>query len=166
MRAFKTVQKFAVVTIALFFAACSSDSDGGGGGTSGFYMKAKIDGDNFSSSSFVECVATVAGGTLNIQSSDNSGNAFQIQVPNYTGEGTYTSGNNDITMGYINFMDMGATIGDFTSYTSVRGDGQVIITAVTDTQIEGTFTATAVENVDGSTNDVEITDGEFRAEIQ
>jgi len=144
--------------------SCSSDSDGGGSDT-GFYLKAKIDGANYANSSSFEPMATIAGGTLNIQSSNDGGDAIQIQVPNYTGVGTYNSGNNDLTQGYVNYLDTNLSAGTFVSYTSVRGTGQVIVTEVTDTAIKGTFTATVIENEDGSTNDKAITNGTFRVEL-
>ena len=166
MRTMKTIWKSAIVaTLVLAFTACSDDDDNGGSSTpAGYYLTAKVDGQNYSNSNLFDPTAVVAGGMLMIQSSTNSGDAIQIQIPNYTGPGTYNSGNNDLTAGFVNFMDMGATVGQFTSYTSVRGTGQVIVTEDTAEKVEGTFTATAFENVEGSTNDVAITQGSFRAE--
>ncbi|HEY0047050.1 MAG TPA: hypothetical protein VGB44_10105 [Flavobacterium sp.] len=162
----KRIGKIGIVAMALVVASCSDDDDnGGGGGTpDGYFLTAKVDGNNYSNSEFFEPSVIMQGNMLMIQSSNNSGDAFQIQIPNYNGVGTYNSGNNDLTQGYINYSDM-LTIPNMVSYTSVRGTGQVIITEVSDTEIEGTFTATAIENVENSTNDVAITDGKFRVEI-
>ncbi len=164
MKTIKSVSVFLFVS-ALMLTSCSSDDSSGGGTPAGLHLKAKIDGQNYSNSEHFDPMAIINSGILMIQSSDNSGNSIQIQVTNYNGEGTYNSGSNNLLNGYINYMKAGATIGQYTTYTSVRGTGQVIITKVTDTEITGTFTATAKENVDGSTASVVITEGSFRAEI-
>ncbi len=167
LQAIKMFAKTGFIAAALFLTACSDDNDGGGGGTpSGFHLKAKVDGDNYSNSSMFEPMAMIQGGTLIIQSSDNSGNSIQINVANFDGVGTYENGNNNVMNGYINYLEMGATIGQYTTYTSVRGDGVVEITEVSETEVKGTFSATAFENVENSTNSVEITNGTFRAAIQ
>lgn len=163
MKAVKLIGKSLFLALSFLALSCSSDSDGGGGTPSGYYLTAKVDGANYSNSDLFEPTASEAGSTLMIQSSNNSGDSFSIVINNYHGPDTYNSGNNDITPGYINYLDAGASIGEFTSYTSVRGDGQVIITAEDDTKVEGTFTATVFENEDGSTNDKEVTNGSFRA---
>lgn len=164
MKTLKTLLKTGLLALAIAFSSCSSDDGGNGGGGSGFYLTAKVDGGNYKS--YVKPMAVMAGGMLMIQSSTSAGDAIQIQVANYNGVGTYTSGNNNLTNGYINYLDMGSQVGQFVTYTSVRGTGTVEITEVTDTAVMGTFTATAVENQDGATNDVSITNGKFRAEIQ
>src|SRR5690606_11581471 len=125
-QAIKMLAKTGFIVAALFLTACSDDNGGGGGGTpAGFHLKAKVDGDNYSNSSMFEPMAMIQGGTLIIQSSDNSGNSIQINVAGYDGVGTYENGNNDVMNGYINYLEMGATIGQYTTYTSVRGDGVV-----------------------------------------
>jgi len=50
----------------------------------------------------------------------------------------------------------------FHTYTSVRGAGEVVVTAVSDTTIEGTFHAIAPENDEDSTDEVQITEGTFK----
>lgn len=166
LQAFKMFAKTGFIAAALFLTACSDDDNGGGGTPAGFHLKAKVGGANYSNSDLFEPMAVLTNNVLMIQSSDNNGDAIQIQITNFDGVGTYESGNNNLLNGYINYMDMGATIGQFTSYTSVRGDGIVEITEITDTEVKGTFSATVFENVDGSTNSIEITDGTFRAAIE
>jgi hypothetical protein len=164
MKTLKTLFSAVFVSAALLLSSCSGDDgDNNGGGGSGFYLTAKVGGSNYKS--YVEPQATTAGGMLHIQSSTSSGDAIQIQVANYNGVGTYTSGNNNLMSGYINYMDMGATPGQFTAYTSVRGTGTVEITAVDDSSVTGTFTATVVKNEEGSTEQVTITNGKFRAKL-
>lgn len=58
------------------------------------------------------------------------------------------------------------SVGNVKSYTSVRGTGSVVINELTGNSVKGTFTATAYENISGSTNKVEITSGDFNAKIQ
>ncbi len=166
MKMLQKLSNFLMIVSMVLLGACSNDDDGGGGGsTAGYHVTAKVDGESYSNSSLFAPSAIITNGVLNIQSSDNSGNAIQIQVPNYSGPGTYNSGNNNIMNGYINYLKAGASIGQFQNFTSVRGDGVVVITSETDTEIEGTFSGTAFENVDNSTQSVEITDGSFRAEL-
>src|SRR5690606_38271382 len=165
MKILQKLGSYVLVASMVVLGSCNNDDGGGGGSTSGYHVNAKVDGQDYSNSNLFAPSAIITNGILNIQSSDNSGNAISIQVPNYTGLGTYNSGNNNIMNGYINYMKAGATIGQFTSYTSVRGDGVVTITEETDTEVVGTFSATAFENVDNSTNSVEITEGSFRADL-
>lgn len=162
MKTLKTLFSAAILSGAVLLSSCSGDDGGGSGGGSGYYLTAKVDGSNYKS--YVEPTAVIAGGMLMIQSSTSAGDAIQIQVANYNGVGTYNSGNNNLSNGYINFMDMGSP-GQFVSYTSVRGSGTVEITAVDDTTVTGTFTATAKENVENPTDEVSITNGKFRAKI-
>ncbi|WP_298148253.1 DUF6252 family protein [Flavobacterium sp.] len=159
----KSVSKFFFLVMLFGLFSCSND-DNGSGASSGFYLKAKVEGQNYRS--FVSPTAVSVAGMLMIQSSASSGNSIQIQIANYNGVGTYTSGNNDLTAGYINYLLLGDTPTSFQTFTSVRGTGTVEITEVTETSISGTFSATAPENVPGATNQVSITEGSFRAELQ
>lgn len=164
MKTLKTFGALCILTATFLFSCSSDDSDGISSG--GFSLKAKVDGANYSNSSFFDPMAVIANNTLMIQSSDNNGNAIQIQVTNYEGIGSYTSGNNNLLAGYINYLKAGATVGQFRTFTSVRGDGNVEITEVTDTYVKGTFSATAPENIENPTETVEITQGTFKAKIQ
>ena len=164
----KTIGKYTLLfflfsTVLLSLNACRDDDDDDGGNTNGLHLKAKIDGREYSS--YVEPTAIVTAGMLNLQSSDSSGNSIQFQIPNYSGAGTYNSGGNNLLNGYINYSKM-VSVGNIVAYTSVRGSGKIIITEASATQIKGTFTATAFENVSGSSNKVEITEGTFTAKIQ
>lgn len=153
----------ALSVFSFALVSCSNDEDDPNNQTSGHFLKASVDGASYSS--YVEPTAVITNGILNLQSSDSKGNSIQIQITNYTGTGTYTSGNNDITKGYINYLNM-ISVGNVKSYTSVRGTGSVVINEVTGNSVKGTFTATAYENISGSTNKVEITSGDFNAKIQ
>lgn len=153
-----------LATVFFTFSACSSDDSSpvDPGSSSEFYVNAKVDGTNYSNSNYFAPTAMVTSGVLMIQSSTDAGNSIQIQIMNYNGKGTYTSGNNDLTKGYVNFLKKGSGM-SFQTFTSVRGTGTVEITEVTDAYIKGTFTATAKENVESSTASVTITEGSFKA---
>lgn len=162
----KTLKTFAAMCLlATILFSCSSD-DSNGSSSGGFSLKAKINGANYSNSNHFDPMAVITNNILVIQSSDNAGNSIQIQVMNYGGVGSYTSGNNNLMAGYINYLKAGATVGQFRTFTSVRGDGLVEITEVTDTHVKGTFSATAPENISNPTESVEITEGTFTAKIQ
>lgn len=164
MKTFKTFGAMCLLATAFLFSCSSDDSDGGSSG--GFSLKAKVNGANYSNSNLFDPMAVITNGMLMIQSSDNNGNSIQIQVTNYEGVGSYASGNNNLMAGYINYLKAGATVGQFRTFTSVRGDGLVEITEVTDTYVKGTFSATAPENIQNPTESVEITEGTFKAKIQ
>ena len=164
MKTLKTLGAMCLLATILF--SCSSDDGGGGSNSGGFSLTAKVNGANYSNSNYFDPMAVITNNILVIQSSDNGGNSIQIQVMNYNGVGSYTSGNNNLMAGYINYLKAGATVGQFKTFTSVRGDGLVEITEVTDTYVKGTFSATAPENVSNSTESVEITEGRFKAKIQ
>lgn len=153
--------------LAAVFAFASCDKDDDNNNTvmpvaGDFFLKAKVNGADYNNSAYFAPSATINNGVLNIQSSGDTGNSVQIQVQNYDEEGTYTSGNNDLSRGYINYM----TLTPFKTYTSVRGTGTVTITEVTDTSISGTFSATAPENSETSTASVTITEGQFKVKRQ
>lgn len=85
----------ALSVFSFALVSCSNDEDDPNNQTSGHFLKASVDGASYSS--YVEPTAVITNGILNLQSSDSKGNSIQIQITNYTGTGTYTSGNNDIT---------------------------------------------------------------------
>lgn len=163
MKTLKSISKVALLATSVAFVSCSRDDDPAPvvPVASPYYVKAKVDDGNYANSTYVTPAATLNSGTLMIQSSGDSGNSMQIQIPNYAGEGTYHSGFNNLSNGYINFSRLGAGF-TYKSYTSVRGNGTVEITSVTATEIEGTFTAYAPENEEDWTEAVEITEGTFK----
>lgn len=165
MNKLKSIGKILLLATVFVAASCSSDDDNNNNvpvvPSGNYFVKAKVDGADYANSPYVTPAATLNAGTLNIQSSTSSGNSIQIQIPNYSGEGTYLSGSNNLAYGYINFSRLGPGF-SFHSYTSVRGAGEVVVTSVTDTEIEGTFHAIAPENDDDSTDEVQITEGTFK----
>ncbi|HOZ74932.1 MAG TPA: DUF6252 family protein [Flavobacterium sp.] len=165
MNKLKSIGKILLLATVFVAASCSSDDDNNNNvpvvPSGNYFVKAKVDGADYANSPYVTPAATLNAGTLNIQSSTSTGNSIQIQIPNYTGEGTYLSGSNNPAYGYVNFTRLGPGFA-FHAYTSVRGAGEVVVTSVTDTEIEGTFHAIAPENDEDSTDEVQITEGTFK----
>jgi len=165
MKSLQTISKMLLAAAVLLTVSCNKDDDDNNTPivpvASQYFVKAKVDDANYANSAYAAPAATLSGSTLNIQSSDASGNAMQIQIPNYHGEGTYLSGSNNLAYGYINFSKMGPGF-TYHTYTSVRGAGEVVVTSVGDTEIEGTFHAIAPENDESSTLEVHITEGTFK----
>lgn len=172
----KTITKlsyalFLSLSFALF--SCSGDDDNGStnnnnnnnNNNSSEYVKAKVDGQNFSSSTTIDAVAASnpTANVLTVQGSDNSGKYIHIMLMSYNGEGTYDVSNQlngNITYG---------TISPIASYSSAAGGGatgEVVITSVSATKVEGTFTFTGRKMEEGSTETVTVTQGEFKANIQ
>jgi hypothetical protein len=163
MNTLKSISKMLLAATVLLSVSCSKDDDAAPvvPAAGNYYVKAKIDDADYANSPYVSPAGTMSGGTLNIQSSTSTGSSVQIQIPNYDGEGQYLSGFNNPVHGYINYTKLGP---GFTthSYTSVRGAGEVNITSVTATEIEGNFHAIAPENKEDWSEQVEITEGTFK----
>jgi hypothetical protein len=160
MKTLKTLSKMILFAAVFAFASCNKDDDNPyyAPASGDYYMKSKVDGNDYSNSAYFAPTATLNGGTLTIQSSTDGGNSLQIQIPDFDGEGIYNSGGNVLANGYINYM----TLTPFKTYTSVRGSGTVEVTEMTETYIKGTFSAVAPENEDGATASVTITEGDFK----
>jgi len=165
MNTLKSIGKILLLATVFAAASCSSSDDDNNVPVvpvaSPYFVKAMVDDASYANSPYVAPAATLSGGTLNIQSSTSSGNSIQIQIPNYHGEGTYLSGSNNPAYGYVNFTRLGPGFA-FHAYTSVRGAGEVVVTSVSGTEIEGTFHAIAPENDEDSTDEVQITEGTFK----
>lgn len=167
----KTITKlsFAFLLFAsLGFVACSDDDndDGGGGGTpTGEFVSAKVNGQDFASSTLFDAVAASNPNstTLMVQGSDNSGKAIQIMILSFDGTGTYNLSNQ------VNGQMLYTIASPFASYSSAAGgnaSGEVNITMVDDTKVEGTFSFTGRKVEEGSTETVTVTEGSFRANFQ
>lgn len=155
------ISKMILFAAVFAFVSCNKDDDNPIAaitGGSDYYVNAKVDGNNYSNSSFFAPMATVAANTLIIQSSTDGGSSIQIQIQNFNGAGTYNVGG-DITRGYVNYM----TISPVMTYTSVRGTGSVIVEESTDGFVKGTFSAVAPENEETPSTQVTITEGSFKA---
>lgn len=149
-------------TAVFAFVSCNKDDDSDPAPVtpmpSGeYYVKAKVNGSDYSNSAYFDPSSTTNSNVLNIQSSNDGGASIQIQIQNFHGADTYNVGG-DLTRGYVNYM----TVFPFKSYTSVRGTGTVVIEEATDAYVKGTFTAVAPENEESPSSEVTITEGTFK----
>lgn len=169
----KTITKLSytlILALSICLTSCSGDDDNGStnnnnNNPSGEFVKAKVGGQNFSSSTTFDAVAASNpnASTLVIQGSDDSGKAIQLMIMNLNGTGTYNVTNMQ------NGQALYTTVNPFASYSSAAGNGasgEIKITLIDDTKVEGTFSFTGRKVEEGSTETVTVTDGEFRANIQ
>ena len=159
----KTITKlsYAFFLCASLSLVSCSDDDGGSTGGSAEYVKAKIDGDNFSSSGMFVSATNPMEGVLMIQGSDDSGAFIQISLMNFDGEGTYDVSNQ--LNGYAQY----GTVNPVATFNSAMGNGatgEVVITESTETHVKGTFEFTGRRTQDGTPETVEVTNGEFKAQ--
>lgn len=151
--------------MALIFSsltACSGDDGGGDGGGSNMatYIKAKVDGQaftTFETNGFLSAIAEKDGDAIYVIGSATDGTAMTITLTGITAPGTYvidgTEGNNGI-----------AYVANDVAYSSIttceNHEGSVTITTINDTKIEGSFSFTGNKNdCSGSKS---ITNGKFR----
>lgn len=162
----KTITKISYaffLGLAVSLISCSDDDSSPS--TSGEYVKAKVDGQNFRSSTSFDATAASHPNatTLMVQGSDNNGKVIQIMIMNFNGEGIYNVTN--MTNGFAQYG--AATTQMF--YSSAAGggaSGEVEITLADDEKVEGTFHFDGRLVQEGSTDMVEVTDGSFRANFQ
>lgn len=163
----KTITKLSYaffICASLALSSCSDDDSSSNGGTpSGEFVKAKVNGQNFSSSTTFDAVGAShpQASTVVIQGSNDQGHAIQLMIMNYDGPGTYDV--SDMTGGQALYTQASP----FTSYSSAAGgvaEGEVTITEMTDTQVEGEFSFVGKETDGDGT--VEVTQGQFRANFQ
>jgi len=162
----KTITKlsYAFFLCASLSLVSCSDDDGGstGGNSSGEYVKAKVDGENFSSSNTIDVVSATQPmeSVLMIQGSNDSGAFIQISLMNFDGEGTY-----DVSSQLNGYAQYG-TVNPVATFNSAMGNGatgEVIITEATETHVKGTFEFTGRRTQEGTPETVEVTNGEFKA---
>ena len=149
---------------SLALVSCGGDDDNGTTG-SGEFVKAKVDGSNWSSSSSIDVVSASnpMANVLTVQGSNNSGEVIQLSLMNYNGEGTY-----DVSSQINGYAQYG-TVNPIAFYNSAMGGaagGEVTITEVTETYVKGTFEFTGKRTEEGNNETVEVTNGEFKAEFQ
>ena len=153
-----------------FLAASCGDDDGnsnGGGTPTGEYVAAKVNGQDFASSTLFDAVAASNPNptTLMVQGSDNGGNAIQIMILSFDGEGTYNLSNmTNGQMIYTKMQNMSAI--SYSSAAEGGASGTAQITLADDTKVEGTFSFTGRRVQEGSTETVNVTEGSFRANFQ
>ena len=162
-----------VMSVSLLtLTSCSSDDDSNGdnGGNSGAeFLTAKIDGANYSAAQSPAVIvgAQSVSGVLAVQGGDNSGNTISITLPNYTGVGTYITGDDLSNQNGIMYLEIsgGAPSSWGSNFASAAVGtlmaGTIEVTSDNGTTVEGTFTFEGYNAADMSVKAV--TQGEFKA---
>jgi hypothetical protein len=124
-------------------------------------LTAKVEGTAFNSNSLT-VAASLNGNILLIQGSENDGKAIRLNIVNYTGPGTFTTGDNLSNVNSANYI----TVTPVASWSSSfnLGSGTIKITSEADGAVEGTFTFTGYNAQDNTNKNV--TEGKFKAILQ
>lgn len=142
--------------------SCSDASDDDLGTSGEGTFTAKVDGSTFTSLQ-IAVGATVTNGVAAMQGSNSAGEYIRITILNYTGVGTYTTGNNPSNASSISY----GTVNPIATWISTfdLGSGTIEITEETATSISGTFSFTGINNASGNTSSKTITEGQFSASL-
>lgn len=169
MKNFNQLITIMLAVFVLVFSSCSDDDDddnnNGNGGDQ--YFTAKIDGADFEAAQTPAVIigATSTNGVLAVQGGDNDGNTINISIINYTGVGTYTTGDNITNSNIAQYLEINPVAGWLSNgVTALVGGltpGSIEITSDDGTTVMGTFSFDGY-NGDDMTTKV-ITQGEFKA---
>lgn len=157
MKNLKSILLFAFVSILV---SCSDATDEDLGLTGEGTFTAKVDGSDFASLK-ATVGATVSNGIAAIQGSNAGGEYIRINIANYTGVGTYKTGDaltNTSSIQYGTINPVAAWISTFNI-----GNGTIEITEDTSTTISGTFSFTGSYTNNGTTTTKTVTEGKFSA---
>ncbi len=165
MRHLKQLALF--LTVVALLASCSKDDDDNGNGGDEF-LTAKIDGADYAASQSPAIIvgAQSTNGILSVQGGDNNGNTINMAIQNYTGVGTYTSGDNLTNGNMIQYLQIKPAVAGWGSNlaTAVVGGltaGSIKITSDDGTTVEGTFSFEGYNATDMTKKMV--TQGDFKA---
>ena len=166
-----------VMTLAaVTFTSCSSDDDSGddpgtGGGGGAEFLTAIIDGADFAASQSPAVIvgAQSTNGILAVQGGDNNGNTINFAIQNYTGVGTYVTGDDISNSNSIQYLQISPAPSTWLSsgVTSLVGGlnpGTIEITSDDGTTVEGTFSFDGYNGSDMTTKVV--TQGSFKAVLE
>lgn len=155
----KSIKKATVYFMTLIacvaMMACSSNSDDAGSG--GKSLSAKIDGADFVANS-ITIGATITNNVLVIQGGKSNGETIRANIMNYTGAGTYTTGNSLSNASSMNYITL-TPVATWTSTFNI-GSGTLVVSSDTGSKIEGTFN---FQGVNGGASK-SITNGKFSIE--
>jgi len=156
MKNFKKLVLF--ISVAMFLS-CSNSSDEDLGLTGEGTLTAKVDGQAWSSLK-ATVGAVVSSGVLAVQGSTSNGEFIRINIINYTGVGTYKTGDN---LSNVNSASYG-TIDPIATWMSTfnLGSGTIEITEDSATTVKGTFSFTGI-NASAGNSSKAITEGTFNA---
>jgi len=165
----KTLKKSAyllLLCLAVLATSCKSDDNNNeegegdqGGGTE--FLTAKVDGVDFEAaqSPAVIVAATVSNNVLAFQGGKNNGETIRGTINDYTGVGTYRTGNDISNVNSLTYVTL-TPVAAWTSTFNI-GSGTVEVTSDDGTTVEGTFSFEGFNGSDGTTK--VITQGNFKA---
>ena len=141
----------------LFVTSCSSSDDLGLGGSGGKSLSVKIDGSSFNASELTTS-AIVTNGILTIQGGKTNGETLRVTIMNYTGAGTYKTGDNISNVNSMNYITL-SPVATWSSAFDI-GSGTLVVSSDSGSKVEGTFNFVGV-NGNSSKN---FTEGKFSIE--
>lgn len=163
----RKIKKYAVFLIAISlvtFSSCSKNDDEDSATNGDEFLTAKIDGANYAAAQNPAVIvgAQSTNGVLAVQGGDNNGNTITIALPNYTGVGTYKTGDNITNQNVIMYLEISGTRPtSWASNFATLTPGTIEITTDDGTTVEGTF---SFDGSDASTTK-KITEGKFKAKF-
>lgn len=166
----KTVFFSILLLGVLTINSCSKNDDNGDKpGENSEYLTAKVNGSNYTGGSehgdFIS--ATISSGVLVFQGTNNSGSGINFTIVNYTGEGSYKTGDHIENMNLIQYVEvspMGAWSSNGVLTELGLEPGEINVTKQTNNHVEGTFKFVGFNPQDESTKS--ITEGKFRANLE
>lgn len=171
MRKLNQIMLLVMAVSLVTFTSCSSDDDNNGGGspTGDEFLTATIDGAGFAAAQSPSVIvgAQSTNGVLAVQGGDNNGNTMTITLPNYTGVGTYVTGDNISNQNGIMYLELNGMspvswASNFATATlGTLMAGSVEVTSDDGTTVQGTFSFEGYNASDMTTK--VITNGEFKA---
>lgn len=163
MRKLKQLVLF--LTVITLLASCSKDDNNSSSGDE--FLTAKIDGSDFAAAQSPAVIvgAQSTNGTLAVQGGDNDGNTINMAIQNYTGVGTYTTGDNLTNTNLIQYLQINPVAGWASNLATAAVGGLVAgsieITSDDGTTVDGTFSFEGYNATDMTTK--VITQGSFKA---
>ncbi|WP_159946882.1 hypothetical protein [Polaribacter septentrionalilitoris] len=153
----KNLKKLMLFLFVAVLTSCSNSSDEDLGLSGEGTLTAKVDGQTWSSLK-ATVGAVVSSGVLAVQGSTSNGEYIRINITNYTGVGTYKTGDNLTNVNSISY----GTIDPIASWMSTFniGSGTIEITEDTATTVTGTFTGI---NASANNSTKTVTEGSFSA---
>ena len=169
MRKFNQILIIIIALSIVSFTSCSSDDSDSGDNGGEEFLTATVDGSNFAAAQSPAVIvgAQSANGVLAVQGGNNDGTTISMAINNYTGVGTYTTGDAVSNTNLIQYLTLnGTTPSTWASSLASAAlgtlmNGTIEITSDDGTTVEGTFTFEGY-NANDMTTKV-ITNGEFKA---